>query len=156
MLPLTSITLSSLLTAISLAATGVACGNGGIAGDFHINHNGIMRGSAQGMSIHGIGDSRIATSEFVMSVRGQFKMLASAKLTRQGQPLAAGGRPKATQQWVSLVAHGEIQLEIPGVAGAPAVIHHARTAVYRVSEKRWILDSRELGYQGPKRISHNN
>jgi len=136
-------TLVALAIASFVAITSATNADEAMAGGFFINHDGIMHGSAQGMSLHGIGSSRIVTGDFALSVRGQFRMLSSAKLTRQG-PTLATGRPKATPVWVSLVALGEIQLEIPGKAGAPATIHHARTAVYRVSENRWILDSKEL------------
>lgn len=132
-----------LLAFFIMAGTGATNAGESVAGGFLINHDGPMRASAQGMSLHGIGVSRIVTGDFALSVRGQFRMLSSTKLTRQG-PALATSRPMATPVWVSLVALGEIQLEIPDKNGAAATIHHAKTAVYRVKENRWILDSQEL------------
>lgn len=113
------------------------------AGGIRINHDGTMRASTQGMSLHGIGTSHIVTDDFSVRVRGQFRMLSSTKLIRQGRK-PAGARPQAVPVWVSLVALGEIQLEIPGQDGSPPAFHRAKTAVYHVRDNRWVLDSQEI------------
>lgn len=124
--------------ALLMAITGDA-----LADEIRINHDGFMHSSLRNGTTRGIGVSRIKTRDFTLSVRGQFRMLSSAKLSLRGRDLAHG-RATATPVWISLAAIGEIQLEIPGEAGAPPSIHHAKTAVYKVSENRWILDAVEM------------
>jgi hypothetical protein len=126
-----------------VAITGQACATEIPTERIHINHDGTLQSSAQGMSLHGIGTSHIATEDFMLSVRGQFRMLSSAKLTLHSRKLASA-RPLAKPVWVSLVALGDIHLQIKGRNGEPSTFHRARTAVYHVRDKRWVLDSEEI------------
>jgi hypothetical protein len=143
MKPPVTVFLITLICAYVVSFTGLADASETQAGNIHINHDGTMQSSAQGMSLHGIGTSHISTENFKVSVRGQFRMLSSAKLISQGRKLAEVC-PIAKPVWVSLVALGEIQLEIKGKDGDPSTFHQAKTAVYHVRDNRWVLDSKEI------------
>lgn len=113
----------------------VATGEEADTGLFRLQHDGLLRCSKPAASMRAIGKSLMLYDDFELSVDGQFQMIGSSRLVRQ--PGNGPGKPFQTEPaCVSIVALGNVRLKFPET-GETFV---ARTAVFRMSERSWILD----------------
>ncbi len=122
-----------------LAAAGVVAGGEADVSEMRIRHSGTASFGKRGMSFAGIGTTEFRWEDFVLSVKGQFRMQGSARVARS----LPGERKKfrVTPGWISLVALGDVTLELPG---AEPQRFRAAKAVYLFAEDRWLLDGGEL------------
>jgi len=102
---------------------------------FRLQHDGLLRSTKSAASMRGIGKTHISHTDFELSVDGQFQMIGSARLVRE----PGNGQEKRFQTepvCVNIVAIGKVLLKFPGTGET----FSAGIAVYRVSERSWILD----------------
>ncbi len=89
--------------------------------------------------MRGIGKTLINHDDFELSVDGQFQMIGSSRLVRQpGNTFR--NRIQTDPVCVSIVAIGKVCLKLAKTGET----FSAGTAVYRVSERSWILDGMPL------------
>lgn len=127
------------LVLVWVAATACTTANGLDA--INIEHDGIQRSSTKDSSLVGIGKSKIAFGDSILTVDGQFRLVRSAKLILIPAATGTDQKFRAEPTSISLVALGQISLRLQG---AKRGTYRARKAVYLFKEDRWLLDGKSL------------
>lgn len=136
LLPLWPLLWTLILGCLSHA---LAAGTGPATHPFQLQHDGLLKFTKPAASMRGIGKTLMRHEDFELSVDGQFQMIGSSRLIRlPGSKLA--NHIQTEPVCVSIVAIGKVQLKLSQTGKT----FSAGTAVYRVSERSWILDGAPL------------